>query len=101
MGRWAQARARGSSYEQPGTSSAPVLSYVPDFVLEWTWGFADPETWRTFESISALGPWSQVESDPGTDRTNSVVVPGLFYYIIGQTAGGVDQTLQSNILEAV
>lgn len=85
MGRWAQARKRGSSPIGYNAGAAPVLSdnADPDAGLEWTWAYADPEHWLIQNSVNGIDEWEDVFTVAGIVRNYPGPPANFWYRMVG------------------
>lgn len=104
MGRWAQARKRGSHVEATLPLVAPVLVQNDDPAdqLNWTWSGADPDHWTMYDSIAGLGIFVPFDTTDGAGRTMMITSAGSGkdWKVIGYDALDAPLTLFSNIVNA-
>ena len=91
-------RAAGSAIHIPQElPEGPVLGDDAGGDLTWTWSGPNPVQWVILESIDGLSGWANVETEDGTQRSNSAVSEGFYFQIVGQDGGGNNVTQGSNV----
>lgn len=98
MGRWAQARRRGSC-DKVAPLAAPVLT--ADSLaneLSWTWTGEDPVQWIIDSSVDGVTEWEPTFTDAGVSRMHESVDSGFFYRIQGVKGDSSPVTEWSNVV---
>ncbi len=99
MGRYAQARKRGSTPPGSGVVPAPVLSYDSGGdSLAWTWAGPTPETWEIYSSVDGETEWESTYESSGIDNTYPGPAAGFYYRVFGADIGLNPVTGTSNVV---
>lgn len=95
MGRWAQARRRGSAAPPTvvlGPPPAPVLSREGNELLQQATGLDDTDgTLQLWESMSGLPPWIMISQDAWSAAyywSDTLLTVGR-YYRVTETGNGI------------
>lgn len=98
MGRWAQARKRGST--PPGSAVLPVGPVITfdDPNIVWTWVLPDPGFWQMQESVDEGETWNIIDTVDGDARSWEIPHSGVQFRIFGSDAEGIPTTGYSNAL---
>lgn len=108
MGRWAQARRRGSSAPAgggPGSPPAPVLNEGEDFLLQVAQGLADTGgRIRLFQADAELGPYTQIAEaawEASYDWVEEPLFVGKWYHCteVGNGTVYAGQSANSNAIQ--
>lgn len=102
MGRYAQAKRRGSAVpSETALEPAPVITNANGDELDWTWGGVDPANWTIQTSVDGVSEWEDQYETDGTARNWISPQTELYYRIRGGNEFFNPVTGWSNIMFCV
>jgi hypothetical protein len=82
MGRYAQARRRGSDRADVLSNPAPFLSHgEAETTLQWTWTGADAAFFELQNSLDGETEWEDYDEYGGLERATAELPTGFYYRI--------------------
>lgn len=77
---------------------APVLSADGDPDISWLYPHTQPAQWRVEQSADGVTAWTQNALEPSGTSDSHACSAGLYFRVVGVTAGNVISTQYSNVV---
>jgi hypothetical protein len=75
-----------------------VLTAALPTTLNWTWPYADPDSWNIQQSPDGVGGWADFDTASGSARTDPGMETGFWYRVFGQDIDDNQITGYSNVV---
>lgn len=98
MGRWAQARRRGSDSGASLACLPPVLTDGGFGTIAWVYDCPDPVQWRIEQATTGMNDWAEHALVDGADRNYPSATPGSDWRVVGVDGDDNPTTEYSNRL---